>query len=58
MGTEIKKSGNKVSVKTTGSIAWLLGAIRIPQPQKGTKNPPHLQTNLPKSLVNKKQEKP
>lgn len=51
MTTTVKKSGTHASVKITNPIAKILANVHIPSPQKGTKNPPHIQVNLPPSLA-------
>ena len=53
-GVSIVVSGTKASLKIAASIATLLGSIRAAtdlQPQKGTHNPPHLQSKLPPALT-------
>lgn len=55
MGTQIKKSGTHTSVKIVNPITTLLSSIKAMkiQPEKGTKNPPHIQYTLPKSVAQK-----
>lgn len=42
-----------MTVKVTGGLGDLMGAVRPLHPEKGKRNPPHLQTRLPRWLVNK-----
>lgn len=55
MPVKLVFSGTKATIKIIGSIATLLGSVRTKdlQPMKGTKNPAHLQTKLPKYLARK-----
>lgn len=49
MPAKVVISGTKTTIKITAPIESLLNSVRSKyiQPQKGTKNPPHLQTKLP-----------
>jgi len=56
MPVKLVRSGTKLTLKIIGSITTLLGSVRAHrdlQPMKGTKNPAHLQTRLPKHLARK-----
>lgn len=55
MVTQIKKSGTHTSIKIVSSIVNLLTSVKSKkiQPEKGTKNPPHIQYKLPKSVAQK-----
>jgi hypothetical protein len=46
--TQIKSSGTHTTLKKELPIAQALSSIRIPEKEKGTKNPTHLQVNISK----------
>lgn len=48
--TKVVISGTKATVKITNTTAKILSNVHPTQPLKGTKNPPHVQVNLPKSI--------
>jgi len=45
MPAKVIISGTKITIKQTGSIAVLLSSVKslFIQPEKGSKNPPHIQ---------------
>ena len=46
MTNKVIVSGNNVTVKRTNSIAKILSDVHPKQPEKGTKNPVHVQVNI------------
>lgn len=48
--TQVVVSGTKATVKVTNNVTNILSNVHPTQPQKGTKNPPHVQVNLPKQI--------
>jgi len=53
MPVKLQISGTRASIKIVVPIETRMNSQRPVQPQKGTRNPEHLQTNLPKSIVKK-----
>jgi hypothetical protein len=53
MPVKLQISGTRASIKIVTPIENRMNSMRPVQPQKGTRNPEHLQTNLPKSIVKK-----
>ncbi len=48
--TKVVISGTKATVKVSNNVIKILSNVHPVQPQKGTKNPPHVQVNLPKGI--------
>ena len=53
MPVKLQISGTHASIKIVAPIETRMNSQRPKSPQKGTRNPEHLQTNLPKSIVKK-----
>lgn len=51
MTVKLQISGTKGTLKIQTNIENRMNSMRPIEPEKGTQNPPHLQTKLPKSIV-------
>lgn len=53
MPVKLKISGTRASIKIDAPIEARMNSMRPKEPEKGNRNPEHLQTRLPKSLIKK-----